>query len=483
MGLPCYHSDVLFNLRPPRVLWQSACRHIGSCIPWDEVGTTAPSVALVEYYTRGEMKHDGSVEQQQQQDPQQQLQQQQQQQQENKARLRNALAKISGGGIADDFAAKLAQGLHAVRRALDDFGGGGLAISFNGGKDACVVLYLLLFVLAERDELWRLSSSTTGRERIPVVYFEKEEFPEIEAFIKEVSDSYGFEFLRYAVSYKDGMQNLVDSRGIEGVIMGQRRGDPWTESMDIFTPSTPGWAKFTRVNPALEWKFCDVWRLLRGSGLPYCVLYDQGYTSLGERGDTAKNEALRLPDGGYRPAYELAEQEEHLERAPRTPVASPRSPTRGSGSGDGGDGEDGGDGGGVGGAGGDGQKRFSSWDEKWDALDVDSAHDGTSAAASAAGGARSGGGGIISGDARSSEGGSVLMGIASNTIGIACRLPDGSKAPGGSGGGVGGALTGWVGSWLPLTTIVVALVLAALGVRSSSGSSRGGEYDSPPDKD
>lgn len=59
--------------------------------------------------------------------------------------------------------------------------------------------------------------------------------------------------------------------------MGQRRGDPWTESMDFFTPSTPGWAKFTRVNPALEWKFCHVWRLLRGSGLPYCVLYDQGY--------------------------------------------------------------------------------------------------------------------------------------------------------------------------------------------------------------
>lgn len=59
--------------------------------------------------------------------------------------------------------------------------------------------------------------------------------------------------------------------------MGQRRGDPWTEDMEWFTASTPGWAEFTRVNPALEWKFCHVWRLLRGSGLPYCVLYDQGY--------------------------------------------------------------------------------------------------------------------------------------------------------------------------------------------------------------
>lgn len=52
-------------------------------------------------------------------------------------------------------------------------------------------------------------------QHIPVVYFEKEEFPEIEAFMREVSDTYGFEFLRYAMSYKDGMQDLVDSRGIE----------------------------------------------------------------------------------------------------------------------------------------------------------------------------------------------------------------------------------------------------------------------------
>lgn len=82
---------------------------------------------------------------------------------ENKARLQLALSKTSG--TADDFGAKLAQSLNVVRRALDEFGGDtgkSLAVSFNGGKDACVVLYLLLFVLAERDELWRVHSSTTG---------------------------------------------------------------------------------------------------------------------------------------------------------------------------------------------------------------------------------------------------------------------------------------------------------------------------------
>lgn len=222
------------------------------------------------------------------------------------------------------------------------------------------------------------------------------------------------------------------------------------------------------------------------------------YTSLGERGDTAKNEALRLPDGRYRPAYELAEQEEHLERSPRTPVASPRSPP--------GNRDSGGDGSGGGGSGGRGDrnKRFSSWDKEWealDALDADSSDEGTPAAATCAagdagatagGGGGGGRGGVISIDARSPEGGKVLMGITSNTAvvgGVACRPPDGSKAPGGGGGGGGsggggGGLTGWVGSWLPLTTIAVALVLAALGVRSSpdSSSSRGGEYDGAPEK-
>ena len=52
-------------------------------------------------------------------------------------------------------------------------------------------------------------------QRIPVVYFEKEEFPEIEAFMAEVANAYGFEYLRYATSYKDGMQDLVDSLGIK----------------------------------------------------------------------------------------------------------------------------------------------------------------------------------------------------------------------------------------------------------------------------
>lgn len=64
-----------------------------------------------------------------------------------------------------DFGEMLNQSLEIVRRALAEFGGStgceGLAISFNGGKDACVVLYLLLLVLAERDQLHLLSTKAS----------------------------------------------------------------------------------------------------------------------------------------------------------------------------------------------------------------------------------------------------------------------------------------------------------------------------------
>lgn len=57
--------------------------------------------------------------------------------------------------------------------------------------------------------------TATFPQRIRVVYFEKDEFPEMEAFMKDVSETYGFEFLTYALSYKDGMQDLVESYGVK----------------------------------------------------------------------------------------------------------------------------------------------------------------------------------------------------------------------------------------------------------------------------
>ena len=78
-----------------------------------------------------------------------------------------------------------------------------------------------------------------------------------------------------------------------------------------------------RIFPILEWDYCSIWHFLRQLDLPYCSLYDEGFTSIGERHNSRPNPRLRV--GGdnegqndteeYRPAYELTDG--NLERLSR----------------------------------------------------------------------------------------------------------------------------------------------------------------------
>ena len=65
-----------------------------------------------------------------------------------------------------------------------------------------------------------------------------------------------------------------------------------------------------------------MWEYLRLLDVPYCALYDQGYTSLGSTTDTVPNPLLKNEDhtsngikGFYHPAYTLTD--DTMERAGR----------------------------------------------------------------------------------------------------------------------------------------------------------------------
>ena len=63
-----------------------------------------------------------------------------------------------------------------------------------------------------------------------------------------------------------------------------------------------------RVFPILEWDYCSIWKFLRVLDQPYCSLYDEGFTSLGEKHNSQPNPRLKNEENDtYQPAYELTD--------------------------------------------------------------------------------------------------------------------------------------------------------------------------------
>jgi len=122
-------------------------------------------------------------------------------------------------------------------------------------------------------------------------------------------------------AYKMGLEQMMQEQPkLRAIFMGTRRGDPHGASLAPFAPTDPGWPPLMRVNPILDWTYTDVWQFLRFLHVPYCCLYEKGYTSIGLLHDTEPNTKLRNSDGTYKPAWDLEEDTE--ERAGRSSKSS-----------------------------------------------------------------------------------------------------------------------------------------------------------------
>ena len=202
--------------------------------------------------------------------------------------------------------------LKRLSDALRIFGADAVYASFNGGKDACVILHLLRAA--------RVKNDVTTKPKL--VYFDSmDEFDEVRSLVRETCDAVADEFVILnidpGVSFVDGLGTIVDQAKPRALafILGTRHGDPNCGDQQHFEPSSEWMPPFMRVNPILDWSYGDVWLFLRHFHLPYCSLYDDGYTSLGSKQNTHRNPALLRNDGTYWPAYDLSDFS--LERAGR----------------------------------------------------------------------------------------------------------------------------------------------------------------------
>ena len=189
-------------------------------------------------------------------------------------------------------------------------------MAVNGGKDCLTMLHLVHTYFQSHFK------KTSQKPKIKALYIEEEDaFQEVNQIIDQSEKTYGLDMIRIKGPMKSALTNvLVDKSpnwkkdlntvcSIKACFMGTRKNDPGGKNLEIFSPTSNGWPPCMRVNPILNWAYRDIWNFLRALSLPYPILYDQGFTSLGNIHNTKPNPHLLVSSENgkdtYKPAYTL----------------------------------------------------------------------------------------------------------------------------------------------------------------------------------
>ncbi|KAM0826362.1 hypothetical protein ACQ4PT_068937 [Festuca glaucescens] len=223
--------------------------------------------------------------------------------------------------------------VYVVQRAFALYPFEEIAFSFNGGKDSTVLLHLIRagYYLHKTSYGEEAHIDTFQNCPLRTIYFETPcAFPEINSFTYETVSTYGLPLETIGLDFKSGLEGLLKKKPTKAIFIGTRIGDPNAVGQEQFSPSSPGWPPFMRVNPILDWSYRDVWSFLLTCKVKYCSLYDEGYTSIGSIYDTVPNALLCDSSNGksFRPAYMLSDG--RLERAGRAKKTSSKTETNSS---------------------------------------------------------------------------------------------------------------------------------------------------------
>ncbi|KEP63840.1 UNVERIFIED_CONTAM: phosphoadenosine phosphosulfate reductase family protein [Hammondia hammondi] len=163
----------------------------------------------------------------------------------------------------------------------------------------------------EGQDAKRLAGLFTGLPRPKAIYFhgDEEEFEEVADFVEQTANEFELDVSIYHCGLAEGVQDFVSRfshlRPL-AFVLGTREGDPNTAHLLPMQASSSWLPAFLRVHPLVGFRYGHIWHFIRHFALPYCVLYDRGYTSIGTKKNTKPNPHLFCSETGlYAPAYLL----------------------------------------------------------------------------------------------------------------------------------------------------------------------------------
>ena len=222
---------------------------------------------------------------------------------------------LSSDKIDDGLKALIKESLASIEKCFKDYSEDEIMMAVNGGKDCLTMLHLV-------HTYFQSHFKTSQKLKIKALYIEEEDaFQEVNQIIDQSEKTYGLDMIRIMGPMKSALTKvLVDKSpnwkkdsntvcSIRACFMGTRKNDPGGKNLEIFSPTSNGWPPCMRVNPILNWAYKDIWTFIRALSLPYPILYDQGFTSLGNIHNTKPNPHLLVSSENgketYKPAYTL----------------------------------------------------------------------------------------------------------------------------------------------------------------------------------
>ncbi|KAJ8965687.1 hypothetical protein NQ314_003969 [Rhamnusium bicolor] len=209
---------------------------------------------------------------------------------------------------------RIQQAIENIETCLANYSPENVFLSFNGGKDCTILLHLVHTVMNIKYPHYKRP--------IFCLYVKSENaFPEQDTFISQCEVYFNLEVMTVSLGIKEALNEvLLRKPNLKACLMGTRRTDPFSNDLKIFQMTDSDWPQVMRVSPLLDWHYSDIWDYILYYKVPYCKLYDLGFTSLGNTLNTIRNPCLIYHDvflgtDVYLPAYKMLN--ENKERSGR----------------------------------------------------------------------------------------------------------------------------------------------------------------------